>query len=240
MHGDAHSTGSRERKVRSLNAEWDGRPAAYEDLRQCWLNERRERFLCQQLHDADLGEGDRVLEIGCGTGWLLRRLAARFGQLQFVGLDPDASYVRFAQEHTSHPNERYIEGWAESLPDVGLGFSTLLSNDVLHHVGSITETVRRAAEVARPGAQWLVIEPNYLNPYTFARQRFTAGERNFFPAAATRAAEQSGWHCVARTHLFLIPPFVRAAPGWMIELERRFERVPVLAGGVFLRLVRNG
>ena len=57
---------------------------------------------------------------------------------------------------------------------------------------------------------------------------------------AVRVARSSGWRLVARRHLFLIPPFVRTAAPWMIELERRFERIPVLAGGVCLRLALDG
>ena len=227
-------------RTRSLNAQWEGRPEAYEELRQCWLNERRLRFLTEQLQAAGLPAGSRVLELGCGTGWLVRQLAARLRHLEFTGLDPDRTYVRFARERAAHDNERYLEGTAEGLPAGSEGFAVVLSNDVLHHVDALSETFRSAARAGVSGTQWLAIEPNYRNPYTFARQQFTADERNFFPRQAVRAARASGWRLVGRRHLFLIPPFVRAAPGWMIELERRLEWVPVLAGGVCLRLTLDG
>src|SRR4051794_23200688 len=76
-------------RTRSLNAQWEGRPEAYEELRRCWLNERRLRFLTEQLQAAALPAGSRVLELGCGTGWLVRQLAGRLPHLEFTGLDPD-------------------------------------------------------------------------------------------------------------------------------------------------------
>lgn len=53
--------------------------------------------------------------------------------------------------------------------------------------------MRSAVAVAHPGCTWLAIEPNMLNPYTFTRQRFIAGERNFVPRSALRAGRDNGW-----------------------------------------------
>ena len=223
-------------RTRSLNARWEGRPEAYEALRRCWLNERRLRFLAGELEAAGLPTGSQVLELGCGTGWLVRQLAGRLPQLEFTGVDPDPAYVRFAREQAAHGNEHYLEGTAEELPAGSEAVAVVLSNDVLHHVASLARTFESAARAGRPGTEWIAIEPNCLNPYTFARQQFTEGERNFFPRQAVGLARASGWRFAGRRHLFLIPPFVRSAPGWMVELERRLERVPVLAGGVCLRL----
>jgi ubiquinone/menaquinone biosynthesis C-methylase UbiE len=227
-------------RTRSLNSQWEGQPDAYEELRRCWLNGRRLQFLAERLEAARLPDGSRVLELGCGTGWLVRELAGRLPQLAFTGLDPDPSYVRYAREHAAHGNERYLEGTAEGLPAAPDRFAVVLSNDVLHHVASLGQTFENAARVAQTGTEWLAIEPNYLNPYTFARQQFTFDERNFFPRQAVRAGRASGWRLTGRQHLFLIPPFVRTAPGWMVALERRFEGVPPLAGGVCLRFRLDG
>jgi hypothetical protein len=35
-----------------LNSHWDGRPEEYDQLRQCWLNERRLTFLVGQISAA--------------------------------------------------------------------------------------------------------------------------------------------------------------------------------------------
>jgi 2-polyprenyl-3-methyl-5-hydroxy-6-metoxy-1,4-benzoquinol methylase len=227
-------------RTRSLNSQWEGQPEAYEELRRCWLNERRLQFLAERLEATGLPSGSRVLELGCGTGWLVRELAGRLPHLEFTGLDPDPTYVRFAQQRAAHGNERYVEGTAEALPASEERFAVVLSNDVLHHVASLAETFKSASAAARPGTEWLAIEPNYLNPYTFARQQFTFDERNFFPRQAVRAGRASGWRLVGRRHLFLIPPFVRTPPRWMTGLERRLEGVPVLAGGVWLRFTLGG
>jgi 2-polyprenyl-3-methyl-5-hydroxy-6-metoxy-1,4-benzoquinol methylase len=222
-----------------LNSHWDGRPHEYDELRECWLNQRRLAFLVDQIRAANLPSDATVLEVGSGTGWLLRRLAARFPDHRFVGLEPDAAYVDFARRN-AQPNEQHSVGVAEeleagSLPPIHM----LLSNDVLHHVHSMEATFRSAAAIASPRCVWWAIEPNFLNPYTFLRQHFTFGERNFLPRSAMSLAASSGWRLTTRRNLFLVPPFVRQPASWMRAVEARFEDNPILGGGLCLRLVRR-
>lgn len=225
---------------RRLNSKWEGRPDEYDRLRQCWLNERRLRFLAERIGSGRLPDGARVLEIGSGTGWLLRRLAETFLSLDFTGVEPDASYVEFANLRASE-NEQHAAAVAETLAVrfPAASFHLVLSNDVLHHVGSIPQVFSATAAVSAPGAQWWLIEPNFLNPYTFVKQRFTHGERNFYPRGALHDAAISGWRLVSRRNLFLIPPFIRSAPAWMRAVERRWETNPILAGGICLHLIHR-
>jgi SAM-dependent methyltransferase len=97
-----------------LNSHWDGRPHEYDELRACWLNQRRLAFLVDQIRATNLPSGATVLEVGSGTGWLLRRLAARFPEHRFVELEPDAAYVDFARQN-AQPNEQHSVGVAEEL-----------------------------------------------------------------------------------------------------------------------------
>jgi hypothetical protein len=161
--------------------------------------------------------------------------------LEFRGLEPDSSYVDFANRRATTPNERTTWGRAEDIPaSLGSSFAVILSNDVLHHVQSQKLAFAGVASVATHRAVWLAIELNVLNPYSFVRQQFGFGERNFFPGAAARVAAEVGWRLTARGNLFLIPPFVRAPQEWMLSLERHLELSPVLAGGLWLRFRRRG
>jgi len=192
--------------------------------------------LVDEIRAANLTLGAAILEVGSGTGWLLRRLAAEFPEHRFFGLEPDATYVDFARQH-ARPNECHSTGLAEELdarafPPVEM----VLSNDVLHHVQSVEATFCGVADIAAPGCVWWSIEPNFLNPYTF----LTFGERNFLPRSAVPMAVRAGWQLTGRRNLFLVPPFIRRPPPWMRVLEGRLEDNPILGGGLCLRLVRRG
>lgn len=225
--------------ARALNAEYDATPERYDALRDCWLNERRLGFLIERIARLAPPPGARVLEIGSGTGWLLSRLASRFPELRFTGIEPIEGYVAFARRASYAPNVEYAVGIGENLAASlapGTRFAVLLTNDVLHHVSSEAATASSAASVAAEGALWIAIEPNWKNPYVSLGSARKPGERNFWPRAFLRAAEASGWRRAGGRHLFLIPPFVRRPPRFLRWIERALERVPLIAGGICVEL----
>jgi SAM-dependent methyltransferase len=221
-----------------LNSTYDDSPEHYDELRHCWLNDRREAFLVACLEASGTVGPQKILEIGSGTGWLLARLAQRFPDWSFCGIEPIQAYLDFASSQYDFDNLSYSQGSAEAPPAdlVPETFDLILSNDVLHHVRSEEQAIGQATRLARPGARWISIEPNALNPYAFAGQAIKSGERNFWPGRFAEQARTHGWHLDRRDYLFLIPPFIKRPPRWMKDLEQRLERVPVLGGGIVLEL----
>lgn len=218
-----------------LNAAFDNDPEGYQQLRDCWLNRRREAFLASELNG--LAAGSRVLEIGCGTGWLLAHRAKASPHVEWVGVDPLESYISFARRNSPLPNLRFLTGTAESVDQLTEpGFHVILSNDMLHHVESQAEVAKSLRRLAAPGCRWLAIEPNCLNFYTFLRQALKHGERNFWPSEFLGHAHEAGWKQVAQRYLFLIPPFVKEPTSLAISLERRFEKWAPIAGGICVAL----
>ena len=218
-----------------LNAGFDADPENYHRLRDCWLNRRRQNFIA--THIKTVASGTRVLELGCGTGWLLSRLASDHPHLQWTGIDPLAGYISFAERNTVLANLRFVVGTAETADQfLKPGFDVILSNDVLHHVSSQSDVIQSMFRLAAPGCRWLAIEPNCRNVYTFLRQATKHGERNFWPASFGDTARKSGWTKMSQSYLFLVPPFVKEPPDLLVRLEKRFERQSLIAGGVCLEL----
>ena len=232
---------SPDEQVPRLNARHSHDAEAYGRLRQTWLNERRAAYVLAWL--APLPAGSRVLEIGSGTGNLLLDLAARRPDLHLVGVEPLPNYVALARRGAAESGAqgvRFVEGTGERLEDLDLGrVDAVLSNDTLHHVEDVPRVAGRLAAVARPGAGWLAIEPSVANPYVAVRHALEPGERNFFPGRFAAEAAGAGWSLRQRRHLFLIPPQLRRPPAWLRAVERRFETVPGLAGGVAVHLERD-
>ena len=220
------------------NSVYDADPARYQALRSCWLNQRRGCFVETWLRQQPAGP---VLELGSGTGMLLNRLAAAVPDREFCGLDPLDSYVRFAAEKSCVRNVAYIRGVAEEAQQClpRNDFGVVLSNDVLHHCVDLFRVAEQVSLVSRPDAQWLLIEPNCLNLYSFCRQLFMPGESVFWPRRFLRAAGRAGWGLRKKGHLFLVPPFVGNPPEWAQGVERRIEWVPVLGGGIWMHLAKG-
>ncbi|HEY9876748.1 MAG TPA: class I SAM-dependent methyltransferase, partial [Candidatus Obscuribacterales bacterium] len=69
------------------------------------------------LEYVNLPDRANVLDIGCGTGRLLDRLATQFPQMRGTGLDLSTEMLHQARERNRHhPRLIYIQGNAEALP----------------------------------------------------------------------------------------------------------------------------
>ena len=94
--------------------------------------------------------GDRILDLGCGTGHLTAQIADAGAEV--VGIDSSEDMVRVASEN--YPNIRFEVADARSLPFKG-EFDAVFSNAVLHWVRppeAVVESVRRA--LSPGGASW--------------------------------------------------------------------------------------
>lgn len=92
-------------------------------------------------------EGDRVLDVGSGTG-ALSAAAAAVESVQVTGIEPSAAYVRYAQEHV---DGRFQVGDAMALPFPDDAFDRTLSMLVLNFVPDAPAALQQMIRVTRPG-----------------------------------------------------------------------------------------
>ena len=94
----------------------------------------------------------RVLDVGSGTGYLLRQLAARAPDaVELVGVDAAAPMVRVAQEVTADPRVRFQPGTAERLPGPDGAFDLVVSTTSFDHWADQEAGLRECARVTGPG-----------------------------------------------------------------------------------------
>ncbi|MFF0488465.1 class I SAM-dependent methyltransferase [Nocardia sp. NPDC004068] len=105
--------------------------------------------------------GDRVLDIGCGTGHLTRRLAAVVAPGgSALGIDPSESVLEQARRTTREPSCDYAVGVAESLPAEDDSLDVVANCLMVHHLPPELRP-RAAAEmfrVLRPGGRLLIAD----------------------------------------------------------------------------------
>lgn len=91
----------------------------------------------------------RVLDIGCGAGFLTNQLA-RMG-FSVCGLDRSAQSLRIAVAHDKTGRTRYVTGDGERLPHRDGSFDAVCAMDFLEHVESPRVVVSEAARVLVSG-----------------------------------------------------------------------------------------
>ncbi|MFN2494723.1 MAG: class I SAM-dependent methyltransferase [Pseudonocardiaceae bacterium] len=98
-------------------------------------------FLGQRRHVFDhlialsgAHKGDRVLDVGCGTGYLTRRAAHAVGPTgRVVGVDPSAPIIAFARRVAPSTVTFHVAG-GEAIPEPDASFDVVISSLALHHI----------------------------------------------------------------------------------------------------------
>lgn len=92
----------------------------------------------------------RVLDVGTGTGELLRRLRARYPQASLAGIDPVPEMLAVARGKLSGGEDLRV-GYADELPWPGGSFDVVVSCNMFHYVTHPVEALREMGRVLRPG-----------------------------------------------------------------------------------------
>ncbi len=90
-----------------------------------------------------------VLDVGCGTGKLLRRARTYWPEAHLIGVDPANGMIEMAQRLT--PNATFFPSMAEALPLQDASVDLALSTFSFHHWQDQAAGLREIARVLRPG-----------------------------------------------------------------------------------------
>jgi 2-polyprenyl-3-methyl-5-hydroxy-6-metoxy-1,4-benzoquinol methylase len=144
---------------------------------------------------------ERVLDLGCGEGWLLRALAKR--GIKAVGVDGDATLVEAARAAgSSQVHLASYEALVEAKVDIGSGYDLICANFALLQQDIIPLLAAMNALLAPGGA--LVIQT--LHPWTVAAGNYQDGWRE-----ETFAHFKGQWQAM--------PWYFRTLSSWLNALD---------------------
>lgn len=97
----------------------------------------------------------RVLDAGCGQGYLSRILASRGAEV--VGVEPTETMADYARaiEAERRQGIRYVQADLCQLPDLGGPFDVVVASMVLPTIPDWTDAMRACVEALRPGGRFV-------------------------------------------------------------------------------------
>jgi arsenite methyltransferase len=116
----------------------------------------------------ELKPNDRVLDVGCGSGWLCRRIARLVPEGSVVGIDIAPEMVRRARAASGeYANLNFMEGAADSIPCDSGSFSKIISVESAYYWPDPAAGVREMSRVlVEGGSAWIIINYYVENPHT--------------------------------------------------------------------------
>ncbi|MDA8129362.1 MAG: methyltransferase domain-containing protein [Betaproteobacteria bacterium] len=136
------------------------------------------RLLDKYLARLAMPPGARVLEVGCGTGAVLRALARRDGfDGEAVGVDHCQIFVdtanRFAQAEGVADKVAFKLGDAHRLDFPMAAFDVVIAHTVISHLAAPLAALGEMARVVRPGGSVVIFDGDYASlTYAFADHDF--------------------------------------------------------------------
>lgn len=101
--------------------------------------------------------GDRVLDVGCGTGALLKATAMAVPEAELVGVEPSPEMLRIAREKLGASVD-LRQSRAENLPFPNEAFDIIVSTNVLHFLRRPLEVLHEMSRVLRPGGRVVITD----------------------------------------------------------------------------------
>lgn len=97
----------------------------------------------------NLEPGERVLDLGCGNGFLSFDMASRVEGVSVTGIELNEANYKYAREHYKHPKLTFVHG--DALKDLpGESFDVVTLSNVLEHIELRVEFLRKVMERIGP------------------------------------------------------------------------------------------
>lgn len=125
-----------------------------------------EATLHETLKRLNIKPTDRLLDIGCGTGTLLKEISLKYPSNNLVGIDISKEMLRVAYNKQIE-NGNLVTGDALHLPFHSRSFDVIVSCNTFHYFYKPEECLREIARILKP--QGTIVITDWCDDYIVCR-----------------------------------------------------------------------
>jgi len=204
---------------------------------------RRVRMLTNSLKI-----GMKVLEIGCGTGFLTKGIIKK--PVRLTAIDISSELIEVARKNILYSNVEFIIKNAYQMTFNDQTFNAVIGSSVLHHL-SIDLALKEIYRVLTPGGYIAFTEPNMMNPQIALQKNILAlkkalgdspDESAFFIWCIRKKLKKNGFTGIDIIPFdFLHPGIPKGLIKTILPFTDLAERIPLLkqiSGSLYIKATK--
>ena len=134
---------------------------AAENAYDVFTPESSARIIGACIELLQLKRGERVADLGCGSG-VFSDLLQRAG-FKCIGLDISPKLIALGR--SKYPDVEFIEGDVERLPFPEASLDGVILSGLVHHFPDPSRCAAEVFRVLRPRGRFVAFDPNRMNPF---------------------------------------------------------------------------
>ncbi|MEZ2238484.1 class I SAM-dependent methyltransferase [Microcoleus sp.] len=111
----------------------------------------------ETLKRLEIEPGERILDLGCGTGVLIQRLLQISPKIEVVGIDTCAEMLEIAKQKLPESVELKL-GSADNLPFPSNSFDVVVSTSAFHFFRDPSQALQEAKRVLKPNGRLVITD----------------------------------------------------------------------------------
>jgi ubiquinone/menaquinone biosynthesis C-methylase UbiE len=150
-------TKKREVETRNLKDFYDSiQGDVYEKACKSWFFPRSLWHAHKNREVVKKVKGKRVLDVGCGSGTIVKRLLKKGKNV--IGVDIGKKFLSFCQ--SSYGNATFCAADAQHLPFSDNSFDTIVCSEVIEHLNKPEKSLKEFERILHPNGELVITTPN--------------------------------------------------------------------------------